>query len=83
MGDPSEPSSGLKRGKGLWNSTDLYSPQTPARLASSTDMYSPFPPPPPPHTVEPGPRLNHALMCRQCNLTMANLHFAAHLNIGA
>ena len=56
-----------------------------ARLATALSSPLPPPPPPPPATPlqEPGPRLSRVLMCRQCNLTVANLHFAAHLNIGA
>ena len=89
MGDPSEPSSGLKKGKGLWNSTALSTPQIPARLAFPTNVFTislctpPATPPPPPPTAEPDPRLSHVLMCRQCNLTIANLLFAAHLNTRA
>ena len=77
MGDPSEPSSGRK------NSTALSPPQIPARLASPTDMSSFTMHPTASPIAEPGARLSHVLMCRQGNLTIANLLLAAHLNIGA
>ena len=52
MGDSSEPSGGQKRGKGLWSSASLSSPQTPARFALPTDMSSPSLPPPPPTPLQ-------------------------------